>query len=176
VGGPARKRRADPAAGAARGGGPGAGTAAARGGPGAAAVGGVSDLHHPTLTPNIMAACTRSSRSNAICLRNCESAISASADLQGLDPLSNQDGVVNPDSKPDIRGMAIKLLDVAGQTGMKIIKDIVRGERDPLKLAKHRHERCKATEAQVASALAWTFWASIKIFEVACSTPSPGIG
>jgi len=43
--------------------------------------------------------------------------------------------------------------DVAGQTGMKIIKDIVRGERDPLKLAKHRHERCKATEAQIASAL-----------------------
>lgn len=43
--------------------------------------------------------------------------------------------------------------DVAGQTGMKIIKDIVRGERDPLKLAKHRHERCQATEAQIARAL-----------------------
>ena len=43
--------------------------------------------------------------------------------------------------------------DVAGQTGMKIIKDIVRGERDPLQLAKHRHERCKATEAEIASAL-----------------------
>jgi transposase len=43
--------------------------------------------------------------------------------------------------------------DVAGQTGMKIIKDIVRGERDPRKLAKHRHERCRATEAQIASAL-----------------------
>jgi transposase len=43
--------------------------------------------------------------------------------------------------------------DVAGQTGMKIIKDIVRGERDPLELAKHRHERCHATEAEIASAL-----------------------
>jgi transposase len=43
--------------------------------------------------------------------------------------------------------------DIAGQTGMKIIKDIVRGERDPLKLAKHRHERCKATETEIASAL-----------------------
>ena len=43
--------------------------------------------------------------------------------------------------------------DIVGQTGMKIIKDIVRGERDPLKLAKHRHERCKATEAEIASAL-----------------------
>jgi transposase len=43
--------------------------------------------------------------------------------------------------------------DVTGLTGMKIIKDIVRGEREPLKLAKHRDQRCKATEAQIASAL-----------------------
>jgi transposase len=43
--------------------------------------------------------------------------------------------------------------DIVGQTGMKIIKDIVRGERDPLTLARHRHERCQATEAQIASAL-----------------------
>lgn len=43
--------------------------------------------------------------------------------------------------------------DIVGQTGMKIIKDIVRGERDPLKLAKHRHESCKRTEAEIASAL-----------------------
>jgi transposase len=43
--------------------------------------------------------------------------------------------------------------DIVGQTGMKIIKDIVRGERDPWQLAKHRHERCKATAAEIASAL-----------------------
>jgi transposase len=43
--------------------------------------------------------------------------------------------------------------DVVGVTGMKIIKAIVRGERDPLNLAKHRHEACKATEAEIASAL-----------------------
>ncbi len=43
--------------------------------------------------------------------------------------------------------------DIAGQTGMKIIKDIVRGVRDPVKLAKHRHERCQATEAEIARAL-----------------------
>jgi transposase len=43
--------------------------------------------------------------------------------------------------------------DIVGLTGMKIIKDIVRGVRDPLKLAKHRNERCKATEAEIASAL-----------------------
>jgi transposase len=43
--------------------------------------------------------------------------------------------------------------DIVGQTGMKIIKDIVRGVRDPLHLARHRHERCRATEAEIASAL-----------------------
>lgn len=43
--------------------------------------------------------------------------------------------------------------DIVGVTGMKIIKDIVRGERDPQKLAKHRHASCKHTEAEIASAL-----------------------
>jgi transposase len=43
--------------------------------------------------------------------------------------------------------------DITGLTGMKIIKDIVRGERDALKLAKHRHENCKATETEIARAL-----------------------
>src|SRR5580704_9464733 len=47
--------------------------------------------------------------------------------------------------------------DIVGQTGMKIIRDIVRGERDPLKLAKHRHESCKRTEAEIASALYGTW-------------------
>jgi transposase len=43
--------------------------------------------------------------------------------------------------------------DIVGQTGMKIIRDIVRGRRDPLQLARHRHERCTATEAEIAAAL-----------------------
>jgi transposase len=43
--------------------------------------------------------------------------------------------------------------DIVGQTGMKIIRSIVAGEREPLKLAKHRHASCKATEAEIASAL-----------------------
>jgi transposase len=43
--------------------------------------------------------------------------------------------------------------DIVGQTGLKIIKDIVRGVRDPLQLAKHRHEKCKATQAEIAAAL-----------------------
>jgi transposase len=47
--------------------------------------------------------------------------------------------------------------DITGLTGMKIIKDILRGVRDPLKLAKNRHERCQETEAAIAAALygAW---------------------
>ena len=47
--------------------------------------------------------------------------------------------------------------DIVGQTGMKIIQDIVRGVRDPLKLAKHRHFACKSTEAEIASALCGTW-------------------
>jgi transposase len=53
--------------------------------------------------------------------------------------------------------------DIVGQTGMKIIKDIVRGERDPLKLAKHRHENCKRTEAELARALQGT-WRAEHLF------------
>jgi transposase len=33
--------------------------------------------------------------------------------------------------------------DITGVTGLKIIRDIVSGETDPLKLAKHRDKRCK---------------------------------
>jgi transposase len=47
--------------------------------------------------------------------------------------------------------------DIVGQTGLKIIQDIVGGERDPLQLAKHRHERCRATEAEIAAALHGTW-------------------
>jgi len=47
--------------------------------------------------------------------------------------------------------------DIVGQTGMKILQDIVRGVRDPLKLAKHRHENCKRTEEEIAQALQGTW-------------------
>jgi len=43
--------------------------------------------------------------------------------------------------------------DIVGFTGMKILKDIVAGKRDPLQLAKHRHDSCKRTEAEIAAAL-----------------------
>jgi transposase len=43
--------------------------------------------------------------------------------------------------------------DITGLTGMEIIKAILSGERDPVKLAKLRDPRCKSSEATVARAL-----------------------
>jgi len=43
--------------------------------------------------------------------------------------------------------------DITGVTGMAIIKAILRGERDPLLLAKYRHDKCQRTEAEIARAL-----------------------
>jgi transposase len=43
--------------------------------------------------------------------------------------------------------------EVVGVTGMAIIKAILRGERDPLQLAKLRHDRCHRSEAEIARAL-----------------------
>jgi transposase len=53
--------------------------------------------------------------------------------------------------------------DVVGQTGMKILQDIAAGQRDPLKLAKHRHDNCKRTEAEIAQALQGT-WRREQLF------------
>jgi transposase len=47
--------------------------------------------------------------------------------------------------------------DIVGQTGMKILKDIVAGQRDPRKLAQHRHDNCRRTEAEIALALQGTW-------------------
>jgi transposase len=43
--------------------------------------------------------------------------------------------------------------DITGVTGMAIIKAILRGERDPLELAKYRNDRCHRAEAEMARAL-----------------------
>ena len=43
--------------------------------------------------------------------------------------------------------------DITGLTGMGIIKAILSGERDSIKLAKLRDPRCKSSEATVARAL-----------------------
>ena len=44
--------------------------------------------------------------------------------------------------------------DVTGETGMRIIRAVVAGERDPAVLATHRDRRCHASEAEIAAALA----------------------
>jgi transposase len=43
--------------------------------------------------------------------------------------------------------------DITGVTGMKIIKAILAGERDPRILARHRNERCHNTSATIAKSL-----------------------
>jgi len=43
--------------------------------------------------------------------------------------------------------------DITGVTGMKIIKAILAGERDPRRLARNRHKRCHNTSATIAKSL-----------------------
>jgi transposase len=43
--------------------------------------------------------------------------------------------------------------DLAGATGLRILRDIVNGETDPYRLAAHRDVRCKASEAEIVAAL-----------------------
>ncbi|MCP4610451.1 MAG: IS110 family transposase [Planctomycetes bacterium] len=43
--------------------------------------------------------------------------------------------------------------DITGKTGMHIIRDIVAGERDPVKLAQHRNPRCHSSQDEIAKAL-----------------------
>ena len=46
------------------------------------------------------------------------------------------------------------LTNIAGTTGLRIIRDIVNGVRDPQQLAKHRNYRCGKSEAEIAKSLA----------------------
>lgn len=43
--------------------------------------------------------------------------------------------------------------DITGVTGLRILRDIVAGQRDPLQLAQHRDYRCHASEAEIVAAL-----------------------
>jgi transposase len=47
--------------------------------------------------------------------------------------------------------------DISGVTGMAIIRAIVKGERNPAELAKHRQPGCKRSEAEIAEALSGNF-------------------
>lgn len=53
--------------------------------------------------------------------------------------------------------------DISGTTGMTIIRAIVEGERDPLKLAGFRDRRCRKSEAQIAEELSGN-WRSEHLF------------
>ena len=63
--------------------------------------------------------------------------------------------------------MNVKLAEVVssivGVTGMLILRAILAGERDPITLAKLRHERCQKSEDQIARALEGT-WRSEHLF------------
>ena len=43
--------------------------------------------------------------------------------------------------------------DITGVTGLRIVRDIVAGQRDPHRLAAHRDYRCRASQAEIAAAL-----------------------
>ena len=46
------------------------------------------------------------------------------------------------------------LTDVTGQTGFRIVRSILAGERDPERLAAHRDYRCHASHAEIVAAFA----------------------
>jgi transposase len=45
------------------------------------------------------------------------------------------------------------LTDITGHTGLTIVRDILKGERDPERLATHRDPRCHASHAEIVAAL-----------------------
>jgi transposase len=53
--------------------------------------------------------------------------------------------------------LANVISDISGITGMKILRDIVQGERDPQKLAMHKHSRIQASRAEIARSLEGTW-------------------
>jgi transposase len=59
--------------------------------------------------------------------------------------------------------LAQVLTDMMGETGMAIVRAIVAGERDGLKLAQLRHPHCKSSEQTIAKALTGT-WKAEHLF------------
>ena len=47
----------------------------------------------------------------------------------------------------------VAVTDITGQTGLKIVRSILAGERDPERLAVHRDPRCHASHAEIMAAL-----------------------
>lgn len=61
--------------------------------------------------------------------------------------------------------LANVISDISGTTGMAILRDIVRGERDPEKLARHKHARIRASRQEIARSLEGT-WREELLFVV----------
>ena len=53
--------------------------------------------------------------------------------------------------------LANVISDISGTTGLAILYDIVRGERDPYKLAMHKHSRIRASRQEIARSLQGTW-------------------
>ena len=53
--------------------------------------------------------------------------------------------------------LANVISDISGPTRMKILRDVVQGERDPQKLAMHKHGRIRASQAEIARSLEGTW-------------------
>ena len=49
--------------------------------------------------------------------------------------------------------LALVVSDTTGVTGLRIVRDIVAGQRDPERLAQHRDPRCRATHTELVAAL-----------------------
>jgi transposase len=49
--------------------------------------------------------------------------------------------------------LALVVSDITGLTGLRILRDIVAGQRDAAQLARHRDRRCRASEAEIEAAL-----------------------
>jgi transposase len=49
--------------------------------------------------------------------------------------------------------LTLVVSDITGLTGLRILRNIVAGQRDPHRLAQHRDRRCQASEADIVAAL-----------------------
>ena len=57
------------------------------------------------------------------------------------------------------------IADIVGHTGLLIVRAIVRGVRDPVRLSSYRHFSCKASREDIARALEGT-WQKEYVFEL----------
>lgn len=103
-----------------------------------------------------------------------ESSFHPDADLVALRTLLRHRAQLLQHRAPHIQHMQKALLqmniqlsqalsDVTGETGQAIIRSIVAGERNPIKLAQLRNYRCKKDEAEIAKALTGT-WRTEHLF------------